>query len=65
MANRDFRDRYVKESKQAEFLAEGWFEWQLIDRIGVRSEAIRQRVLGILRGASHEPVVEVIPAWYY
>jgi len=65
VANHDFRDRYVKESKQAEFLAEDQFEWHLIDRIGVHSDAVRQKVLGMLQGASHKPVVEVIRAWYY
>ena len=63
--NRDFRDRFVKEAKQAEFLAEDLFEWHLIDRIGVHSEAVRRRVRAILEGADHKPVVEVIRSWYY
>lgn len=54
-----------KEGKQAEFLVEQQFPWQLVTRIGVRSIETRDRAVDALRGCGHVPRVEVRPDWYY
>lgn len=51
--------------KQAEFLVEERFPWTLVERIGVRSDAIAQRAARSLRGGSHRPRIEIVRAWYY
>lgn len=58
-------DRSIKEGKQAEFLIEESFPWGLVERIGVRSQATYQQVLGLLKGHSHRPRLEILPNWYY
>jgi ssDNA thymidine ADP-ribosyltransferase, DarT len=65
VAARDFRDRQVKEGKQAEFLVRDHFPWHLVRRIGVASASIRHRVVHAISGSAHQPVVEVRPDWYY
>jgi hypothetical protein len=55
----------VKEGKQAEFLVEHSFPWELVTRIGVRSQAACGRAREALRGADHKPRVEIRPDWYY
>lgn len=55
----------VMESKQAEFLLEAFFPWELVDRIGVRSLAIAQRVTNVLRHVAYRPPIEIKPDWYY
>ena len=60
---RDWRTH--KDGKQAEFLLEQRFPWQLVERIGVCSAAIHGQVLNALTGNGHQPVVEVRPDWYY
>jgi hypothetical protein len=62
---RDFRDPDIKERKQAEFLVHEYCPFQLIERIGVRTQTIRKRVLRILSTATHKPIVEVCPDWYF
>ena len=57
--------RQCKEGKQAEFLLEGRFPWELIQRIGVLSQAVYHQVSEALRDADHKPVVERKPDWYY
>ena len=52
-------------AKQAEFLMERYFPWDLVSRIGVRSAEIRDRVLQVLQVAGHRPTVEIKPGWYY
>lgn len=54
-----------KEGKQAEFLMESSFPWNLVTRIGVHSAAIQLQVIEALTGAEHAPRVEVKPDWYY
>lgn len=54
-----------KDGKQAEFLVERRFPWQLILRIGVKSWQIYQSVLMAVANAEHKPSVEVKPDWYY
>jgi hypothetical protein len=65
IAARDFRATEVKERKQAEFLVHGRFPFDLVDRIGVLSTAIKTRVARALGGARHHPAVEVHTEWYY
>ena len=62
---RDWRDPVVKERKQAEFLVENRFAWQLVSRIGVMTEATRQLVAGALAASDHQPRVEIKRDWYY
>lgn len=57
--------RQVKEGKQAEFLYERSFPWQLIDRIGVQSQGVAQQVAKAMRGATYRPIIEVRTDWYY
>lgn len=65
VANNDFRSPDVKEGKQAEFLVHERFPWELVRNIGVRSEAIRERVVAALEKAQHRPAVVVRPGWYF
>ena len=62
---RDWRDPEVKEHKQAEFLVEHRFAWQLVSRIGVMTKGTRQQVADALAGSKHRPRVEVQQTWYY
>lgn len=62
---RDFRPPDIKEGKQAEFLLHDFFDWSLVDRIGVRNREIAQRVSDALTGARHRPPVEIRADWYY
>ncbi len=55
----------IKEGKQAEFLIECKFPWYLVERIGIRSQAVYQQVVDMLPSRSHQPRVEILPAWYY
>ena len=57
--------RQCKEGKQAEFLLERSFPWQLVTRIGVHSRAIAQQVAHALPAGGHRPRVEIRPEWYY
>lgn len=61
----DFRDRQIKEGKQAEFLVREFFSWNLVRRIGVNSPSMQNRVVRALSGSRHRPVVEVRRDWYY
>jgi len=54
-----------KEGKQAEFLIEHSFPWQLVERIGVMNRTIYTQVVHALAGAAHQPPVEVRRDWYY
>ncbi len=56
---------YHKDGKQAGFLLESAFPWHLIERIGVYSPIVRQRVANKLPTNDHRPPVEVIQSWYY
>jgi hypothetical protein len=57
--------QHCKEGKQAEFLIEQRFPWELVSRIGVASKAIMQQALAILRKSAHQPSVEIRSEWYY
>ncbi len=54
-----------KEGKQAEFLVERRFSWDLVDEIGVYSERVRKEALAALNASDHRPLVEIQPDWYY
>ncbi len=54
-----------KEGKQAEFLVEERFPWQLVSRIGVRSRPVLDQVLTALNSATYKPKAEIISDWYY
>ena len=55
----------VRGEKQAEFLVERSFPWELVSHIGVYSSAIRDQVLKALEASSHRPSVRVERSWYY
>lgn len=61
----DFRSPDVKEAKQAEFLVHESFPWELVRRVGVRSQQVAQQVAATLRGLAHRPPVEILTDWYY
>ena len=65
VAARDWRAPEFKEGKQAEFLVHESFPWDLVLRIGVRSQQVYQQVQQALRAANHRPRVEIKPDWYY
>ena len=65
IAATDWRDPIVKERKQAEFLLEQYFPWELVERIGVIDAETAQRVSGILANAGHKPALVVARNWYY
>ena len=54
-----------KGPKQAEFLVEHSFPWNLISRIGVQSREVGNQVLQAIQWSSHRPTVEIKPGWYY
>ena len=55
----------IKEGKQAEFLVEQSFAWQLVERIGVRTQETYAKVKVTLKSATHKPPVSVMNDWYY
>jgi hypothetical protein len=65
VANPDFTSATVKEGKQAEFLVYGEFPWSLVTRIGVLSVGVQSQTEQALEGATHRPVVDRRPDWYY
>lgn len=65
VAATDWRVPEIKEGKQAEFLIEQSFPWDLVERIGVHSPGIRDRVVAALPAQGHRPSVEVVRDWYY
>ncbi|MGB0679695.1 MAG: DUF4433 domain-containing protein [Polyangiales bacterium] len=60
---RDWRAH--KHGKQAEFLVEQRFPWELVMRIGVQSIPSQTKVRTMLQQAPHRPPVEHMPSWYY
>ena len=57
--------RGCKEGKQAEFLIEQRFPWELVSRIGVQSRRVRDETVAVLEAAAHRPPVEIRRTWYY
>lgn len=56
---------HYKEAKQAEFLIEHQFPWELISCIGVQSLGVYNKVLRALQLATHKPSIKIKPDWYY
>jgi hypothetical protein len=54
-----------KEGKQAEFLIETSFPWELIERIGVSSNLVYQQIANLLSVQGHRPALELRSDWYY
>jgi hypothetical protein len=65
IAQTDWRDSFVKERKQSEFLVERSFPWQLVERIGVFDSDVAASVRSSIQGARHTPAVSVMRNWYY
>jgi len=65
IAQNDWRDPDVKESKQSEFLIERSFPWELIELIGVIDDQVARPIARILKDADHQPEIIVKPDWYY
>jgi len=57
--------RKCKEGKQAEFLVEHQFPWELVSRIGVLSRQTYDQTVGTLQGTTHKPRVDKMSDWYY
>ena len=55
----------TKEQKQAEFLLEEQFPWNLIEEIAVYNQATGQQAMQAIAGAGHRPGVKIRAAWYY
>lgn len=54
-----------KVGKQAEFLIEQRFPWELVSCIGVLSNRIYSEASVARNAAQHRPPVEIKPKWYY
>lgn len=59
----EYPDR--KRRRQAEFLVHRSVPWPLIREIGVRTDAIAQRVSQSIQFSQHVPLVTVRSDWYY
>jgi hypothetical protein len=53
------------EKKQAEFLTEDQFPWELVSTIGVINPQVYTQVSQILCKASYKPKLQCEPSWYY
>ena len=56
---------HCKEGKQAEFLIEQRFPWELVSRIGVMSQHVGLQAVAARDTAAHRPPVEIRREWYY
>ncbi|MCX6636223.1 MAG: DUF4433 domain-containing protein [Acidobacteria bacterium] len=65
ISENDWRDPIVRERKQAEFLVEESFPWELVERIGVIDEKTAEQVVGAIQHADHKPKIVVARNWYY
>jgi len=55
----------LKEGKQSEFLIAQQFPWELVSRIGVKTQQVHAQVGAALQATEHRPRVELKPEWYY
>ena len=60
---RDWQGR--TEGKQAEFLIEHAFPWELVHRVGVLSAEVRDAAADAVQAAEHQPAVTIRRDWYY
>ena len=56
---------HARDKKQAEFLCEESFSWELVERIGVSNETTFQQVQSIIQNLKHKPQLEIKMNWYY
>ena len=61
----DFRPPEIKEGKQAEFLINGLFPWELVEQVGAFDQNIAGAAVRAMQRHSHRPVVQVQRGWYY
>jgi len=54
-----------RDAKQAEFLIEDQFPWELVEEIGVCNAAIGQQTAQAIANAAYRPSVQTRSAWYY
>lgn len=54
-----------KEAKQAEFLLEQSFPWELVRRVRVSSQRFYTAVRAALAAGNHQPHLAMMPDWYY
>lgn len=54
-----------KEGKQAEFLMEYSFPWELVQGIGVFKDNVYNKVVNALPAGGHRPTTKVMKKWYY
>lgn len=55
----------VIEEKQAEFLCEQSFAWELVEKIGVLNQTTYQQVQSIIQNLQCKPQLEIKEDWYY
>lgn len=53
------------EGKQAEFLAEKYFPWGLVERVGVCNTSAYQQTANTMVLSTHKPSLEIKEEWYY
>ena len=58
-------DPLIRDHKQAEFLIEDRFPWQLVSHVGVMSKPIYQKTIALVEKAGHKPRVQIKTKWYY
>lgn len=56
---------HKKDGKQAEFLVEQHFPWELVTRIGVQNQQANRQVYAVVGKAAHQPPVGIQRYWYY
>ena len=54
-----------KEGKQAEFLIENSFPWELVRRVGVHSPQVDRQVSAAIQVSAYRPQIVNKPDWYY
>jgi ssDNA thymidine ADP-ribosyltransferase, DarT len=58
-------DPSIKRGKQAEFLIERSFPWQLVRGIGAKSEKVALMAAQAIAGTGHQMTIKSKPKWYY
>ena len=65
IAANDWRDSEVRTGKQAEFLVYDQFPFELVERIGVQSQAVLSDALQAIGNAAPQASVQIQQQWYY